>query len=77
MIKAVNVCFLEENIGKLLSQNKIKEESGVYIIDLEHIGYNKLLGKGKVTKKFRISCSYASNKVIEAVKYAGGEIIIK
>ena len=76
VIKPVNIIFLEENLDKLLADKKVKEENGVYSINLDNIGFNKLLGKGKVTKKFRISCSYASKKAIEEIKNAGGEILL-
>ena len=76
-MKIINIMFLEENLAKLLEKKKIKEESGVYVIDLDLIGFNKLLSKGKITKKFKISCSYASKKAIEKIKSAGGEITLK
>ena len=70
-VKAVNIIFIEENLGKLLKDKKIKEENGVYSINLSDIGFNKLLGKGKITKKFKISCQCASKKAVEAVKKMG------
>ncbi len=75
-IKAVNLIFIEENLDKLLSEKKIKQEDGDYIINLKDIGFDKLLSKGKTTKKFRISCSYASKKAIGSVKKAGGEVLL-
>jgi len=76
VISPVNVLFLEENLTKLLADKKIKEKDGVYVVELNDIGFNKLLGKGKVTKKFKISCSYASKKAVEAVKNAGGQVLL-
>lgn len=75
-IKAANIIFLEENLNKLLTEKKIKEENGMYIIDLGALGFDKLLSKGRITKKFKISCSYASKKAVEKVKGAGGDIEI-
>ena len=40
-------------------------------------GYNKLLGKGKVIKKYKITTKYCSKKAKEKVEKAGGQIIIK
>lgn len=76
-IKQVNILFLEENIEVLEAAGKITKENDVYIVDLEKIGYNKLLSIGKVTKKFRITVPYASNGAIEKIKNAGGEVITK
>ncbi len=75
-IKAINISYFEENFEKLLSGKSITEESGFYVIDLSKLGYNKLLGSGKVTKKYRIQTKYASNNAIERIKNAGGEVII-
>ena len=76
VIRPVNMVFLEENLDKLLANKKIKEENGAYSINLDDIGFNKLLGKGKITKKFRIFCNYASKKAIKEVKNTGGEVIL-
>ena len=57
---------------KIISKCKI-------LLDAYHLGklgYNKLLSKGKVNKKLKISVKYASKKVVEAVKKSGGEVIL-
>lgn len=74
-LKIVNIIFLEENLNRLLADKKIKEENESYTIDLNTLGFDKLLSKGRVTKKFKISCSYASKKAVEKVKGAGGDVI--
>jgi len=75
-IKCVNVGYLDENCDNLSLNKKIKKEDNVYIIDLKDIGFNKLLSKGKLTKKFKIKVEFASKKVIDAVKKSGGEVIL-
>ena len=40
------------------------------------MGYNKLLAKGNVSLKFKITAEIATPSVIEKVKNAGGEIIV-
>tara|TARA_Y100000310_G_scaffold310852_1_gene356565 strand:+ start:14379 stop:14849 length:471 start_codon:yes stop_codon:yes gene_type:complete len=45
-------------------------------IDLTKLGYDKLLSRGKVTKKYKIIINSASKKALEKVKAAGGEIIL-
>lgn len=66
-VRAVNVDFIEENIDKFLEGD---------VIDLGKFGYNKLLGKGIVKSKLRIKVDSASNKVVEKIKQAGGEVIL-
>ncbi len=75
-IKTINIVYFEENLDSLLSKKLIEKENGKYIIDLKKLGFNKLLGKGKLTKKFIITADYASKHVVEGIKNAGGEVII-
>ena len=74
-ISAVNVSYIEQHLRKFLSNKLIKKEDNVYIVDLEKLGYNKLLGDGRVSIKFKITTPYASKTAVEKVKEAGGEII--
>ena len=73
-INPVNVSYIEEHINKFISANIIKKENGVYYVELEKLGYNKLLGDGKVMDKFKIKTPYASKSAVEKIKEAGGEV---
>lgn len=73
-INAVNINFLEQHIGKFLLNNTIKKENDFYVVDLEKIGYNKLLGDGTISAKLKIKVPYASKTAVEKVKEAGGEV---
>jgi len=74
-INAVNVRFIEEHINKFQSKNLIKKEDNFHFVELKNLGFNKLLGDGRVSMKFRIKTPYASKTAIEKVKEAGGEVI--
>lgn len=50
--------------------SNIKETS----IDLGKLGYTKLLGAGKITRKLTITVEVASQRAIEKVQAAGGKI---
>ncbi|HII29795.1 TPA: hypothetical protein HA317_01885, partial [Candidatus Woesearchaeota archaeon] len=73
-VKGVNVSYIEEHINSLISSGAAKESNGVFDIDLEKAGYNKLLGRGRVNKKLRIKTAYASKRAVEAVEKAGGSV---
>ena len=73
-INAVNINFLEQHISKFLLNNTIKKENDFYVVDLEKIGYNKLLGDGKISTKLKIKTPYASKTAVDKVKEAGGEV---
>ncbi len=76
VVKAVNVSYLEEHLPELLAKKLIKEENNSFIVNLKDLGYDKLLGSGRITKKFMIIAESASKKVVERVKKLGGEVIL-
>ena len=66
--KAINTI----NIGYI---NDNPEKFGLEV-DLGKLGYDKLLGSGRVTRKLKIKVRSASKKVVEKVKKTGGEVIL-
>ena len=46
------------------------------MIDLETVDFQKLLGKGEVTKKFDIKVDRASEKAVEKLKAAGCKLTV-
>ena len=75
-INPVNINFIEQHLDRFISNGLAKKEDGFYSVELEKLGYNKLLGDGKVSMKFKIKTLYASEKAVEKVKEAGGEVIM-
>ncbi|MHA1369523.1 MAG: uL15 family ribosomal protein [Promethearchaeota archaeon] len=75
-IKAINVKDLELSIPRLLEKGLIEKKGTFYEIDLGRLGYNKLLGAGKVTAKYNIAVKYASKKAIEKIEAAGGSVTL-
>ena len=75
-INPININYLEENILQLPS-DVVNKENEFFSVDLEKLGFNKLLSSGKVTNKYKIKVPYASKKAIEKVKSNGGEVILK
>ena len=74
-INAINIGYLEENINKL-PRDIASKENGFFSVDLEKLGFNKLLSSGKATNKYRVKVSYASKKANEKIKNNGGEVIL-
>ena len=74
-IKSVNIGFIDYHLNRFLSSNLITKENSIYIIELEKLGFNKLLGEGKVSNKYKITTLFASKFAVEKVKEAGGEVI--
>ncbi len=74
-INPVNIGYIEQHIDKFISNGSIKKENDIYFVELEKLGFNKILGEGQVSMKFKVKSPYASKTAIEKVKEAGGEII--
>ena len=73
-IVAINIRDLEVQIDAFVAQKLAKKSGEMYSIDLEDIGYNKLLGAGKATKKMEIKSAYASASAVEKINAAGGKV---
>jgi len=74
MLNTINVGELSQLAEKLLAQNKVKEESGKIAIDLNELGYEKLLGGGKATRSLAVRVSKYSESAAKKIQEAGGEI---
>ncbi len=70
-VKAINL----RDVQTLVIHEKAVKEGDTYLINLEKLGYNKLLGTGNVTFKLKVSVSSYSKRAEEKIKAAGGEII--
>jgi large subunit ribosomal protein L15 len=66
------------NIGALddLSEKfAVEQEKGKLFIDLQNLGYTKLLAKGRITRPLVVKVAAFSHVAAEKVKEAGGEIV--
>ncbi|NPA04532.1 MAG: 50S ribosomal protein L15 [Crenarchaeota archaeon] len=72
----VNVGFLDEVAEELVERGLASREGDYIVIDLRRLGFNKLLGRGRVTRKLRIIAPYATEKAVRKVEEAGGEVVV-
>ena len=72
----INVGELEEIVDELISKGLAKVENDVIHVDLEKLGFNKLLGRGRVSKKFNIVVRYATSEAIRKIEEAGGKVLV-
>ncbi len=72
----VNVSYIDQNIEKLAGENLAKAHGGSYEINIADLGFDKILGDGKVKKKLMVTARYASARSIDAIKAAGGEVTL-
>jgi large subunit ribosomal protein L15 len=64
-----------KNLDQIAEEISTEEKEGKFFINLEKLGYTKLLGTGKVTKPLIVKIASYSSSAIEKIKEAGGEIM--
>ena len=75
-VLTINLSLINQRLSKYVeSKQAIKSKDGIEI-DLTKIGYDKLLGTGKVTEKLIISIGQISNKALEKIEAVGGKVIM-
>jgi len=74
-IKTINLSKLSFMLDSLVQEKKVVFKDGVYTLDLSKLGYDKLLGSGKITKPVEVSVGVASQKAIEKIKETKGKVL--
>ena len=73
----LNLVDLQNNMEKWTAEGKAEKTKTGYSVDLEKIGYTKLLSQGEVIFKLNIKINSASAKAKEKLKAAGGKIELR
>ena len=71
---SINIGYLDDNIEVLVKKGMANLKNKKYFIDLNELGYGKLLGSGNVTKPLFIKVDRCSMKASVKVKEAGGKV---
>jgi len=74
LINAINIGELNERIESLLANNRATKTKEGIAVDLTQLGYDKLLGKGKVTRPLIVRVESSSKSAAEKIEKAGGQI---
>lgn len=72
-VKIINVGELDEVAEKF----KETEKEGKIFVDLESLGYTKLLGAGKVTRPLVVKVPSCSKSAAEKIKEAKGQVLVE
>jgi large subunit ribosomal protein L15 len=73
--KIINIKQLDPMIEELYEQKKIQKEKGNYIIKLDELGYEKLLGTGKLNHKVIVEAKAFSKSATKKIEELGGKTI--
>lgn len=76
VIKAVTIGYIQDRLNTLIEQGVVKKEKDLYVLNLKDMGYDKLISRGTVVKKFKITAKFASQGVVNKVKESGGEVVL-
>jgi large subunit ribosomal protein L15 len=75
--KVINVGELESLADKLALKNQLEKREEKAFIDLEKLGYTKLLGMGKIVTPILVKIGSYSESAAKKIEEAGGKIITK
>ena len=76
-VNVINVGKLNELIEKLDAEKQLEKRKGKAFLDLEKLGYQKLLATGAINKPVLVKVEYFSENAAKKIEEAGGEILKK
>ena len=75
-LRTINVGRLSELVEEMLIRGELKPgEDGKIEVDLEKLGFEKLLGGGKVSKPLIVKVSEASEEAERKISEVGGQVV--
>ncbi|MFC1487371.1 uL15 family ribosomal protein [Thermoproteota archaeon] len=74
-VNIINVGKLDALADKLNSEKKLERKDKKIILDLESLGYDKLLGTGEIVKPMFVKVASYSESASRKLEEAGGEIL--
>jgi large subunit ribosomal protein L15 len=74
-VNPVNLSYLDAKVDYLLDVGLATQEGNSIVIDVTELGYNKVLGGGKIFKSLTIKSPMFSTSAENKIQEAGGEAI--
>lgn len=74
-VVAINVGKLDEQIGMLLDSKQAKKTKNGIKVNLNSLGYDKLLAKGRVTHPLIVQVDFWTKSAAKKIEEAGGKIL--
>ena len=74
-LSVLNIGQLNEIVDELASKNTLKMEDGKLTVDLNDLGFEKLLGEGVISKPLLVKVERFSKLAEKKIKEAGGQLI--
>jgi len=74
-VSIINVGKLDDLADKLESEKKLERKNKKIFLDLESLGYDKLLGTGEIIKPMLVKVASYSEAASRKLEEAGGQIL--
>ena len=74
-VSIINVGKLDDLADKLESEKKLERKDKKIFLDLESLGYDKLLGTGEIIKPMLVKVASYSEAASRKLEEAGGQIL--
>jgi len=74
-VSIINVGKLDDLVDKLESEKKLERKEKKIFLDLESLGYDKLLGTGEIAKPMLVKVASYSEAASRKLEEAGGQIL--
>lgn len=75
-VTAIDIGALDQIVPSLLAQGIAKQEGDTVVINAADMGIEKVLGSGRVTRKFSISASAFSETAKAKIEKLGGKAVV-
>lgn len=72
----INVGELDEILEELIAKGEAEERDDIVYVDVRNMGIEKILGRGRVTKKLNVSVEEISGNAKEKIERAGGFVSV-
>src|SRR3989338_912106 len=74
-VNGVNLSYLNEQIDSLVKAGKAKKDKDLYEVNIADLGFQKVLGTGSLSKKFKITASAFSESAKRKIEESGGTAV--
>lgn len=74
-VNPINLNYLDEKSEYLLEKGLATKENDMIVIDVTELGYNKVLGQGKITQPMLIKSPEFSGVAEKKIQEAGGDAV--
>ncbi len=73
-VNTINIRELDLKLEEFVKQDKASKSGNTYIINLDDLNIQKILGRGNINKKVNVSVKKASKNALDKIKKAGGKV---